>query len=148
MASGVGLFNAFVGFLVPGLTQAGLIAAIALPVRLGLLLSAPCAGILQRVQASCGPWLGMLNQGSASSNSGAACLFLAIHTILPLYSALQVVACWRNVLAGLFPLLSVRLGLDPAATAMPLMAVIGNPSGCFLFLSLARVLLHVVPAFW
>ncbi|KAI3432478.1 hypothetical protein D9Q98_004027 [Chlorella vulgaris] len=104
-------------------------------------------------------WLAVVWQACLSDSWMASCtgLFYAfVACFLPRFStqvglivaiALPIVACWRIVLAGLFPLLTVRLGLDPTATATPLMATVGQASGLFLFFSLARVLLHVMPAF-
>eukprot|EP00245_Coleochaete_scutata_P009187 TRINITY_DN2967_c0_g1_i1.p1 TRINITY_DN2967_c0_g1~~TRINITY_DN2967_c0_g1_i1.p1 ORF type:complete len:210 (-),score=28.49 TRINITY_DN2967_c0_g1_i1:516-1145(-) len=57
--------------------------------------------------------------------------------------ALPVVSLWANALGGLFPLMAVKLGYNPAVTSAPLMTTVVDSSGLIIYFYIAKWLLHI-----
>jgi Mg/Co/Ni transporter MgtE len=57
--------------------------------------------------------------------------------------ALPLVSLWANLLGGLFPLMAVRLGYNPAVTSAPLMTTVVDSSGLIIYFYIAKWLLGI-----
>eukprot|EP00898_Chlorokybus_atmophyticus_P004700 jgi/Chlat1/5230/Chrsp33S05079 len=57
--------------------------------------------------------------------------------------ALPLVSLWANMLGGLFPLLAVKFGYNPAVTSAPLMTTVVDSSGLVIYFYIAKWLLHI-----
>lgn len=51
----------------------------------------------------------------------------------------QIVSVWANILGGLFRLVSVHMGLNPAATSAPLMTTVVDSSGLVIYFYVAKL---------
>ncbi len=56
---------------------------------------------------------------------------------------LQIVSCWANFLGGVFPLLSVKLGLNPAVTSAPLMTTVVDSTGLIIYFFIAKLIMRI-----
>ena len=55
--------------------------------------------------------------------------------------ALPVVSLWANILGGVFPLISARLGFNPAVTSAPLMTTVVDSTGLIIYFCVARAVM-------
>lgn len=55
--------------------------------------------------------------------------------------ALPLVSLWANFLGGLFPLLAVRFGLNPATCSAPLMTTIVDASGLMIYFRIGEYII-------
>jgi Mg/Co/Ni transporter MgtE len=116
--------------------QVGLVVAISLPVRSALFLSPPPPPPLSappQCSVVCG-------------NVLDACLIppdYRLSSLMCLLSCLQIVSCWANLLGGLFPLLSVQMGLNPAVTSAPLMTTCVDSTGLLIYFLVAKVVMGI-----
>lgn len=57
--------------------------------------------------------------------------------------ALPVVSMWANLLGGLFPMVAVKLGYNPAVTSAPLMTTVVDSSGLVIYFMIAKWIMHL-----
>lgn len=57
--------------------------------------------------------------------------------------ALPIVSCWANLLGGVFPLLSVRFGFNPAVTSAPLMTTVVDSTGLVIYFLIAKLVMGI-----
>ena len=55
--------------------------------------------------------------------------------------SLPLVSLWANLLGGLFPLLAVWMGYNPAVTSAPLMTTVVDSSGLVIYFLTARAIM-------
>eukprot|EP00243_Klebsormidium_subtile_P000562 TRINITY_DN1095_c0_g1_i1.p1 TRINITY_DN1095_c0_g1~~TRINITY_DN1095_c0_g1_i1.p1 ORF type:complete len:209 (+),score=29.77 TRINITY_DN1095_c0_g1_i1:438-1064(+) len=66
---------------------------------------------------------------------------LSVMVGLTVAISLPVVSLWANALGGLFPLLAVKFGYNPAVTSAPLMTTVADSSGLIIYFYIARWML-------
>mmetsp|Transcript_5108 Transcript_5108/g.6941 ORF Transcript_5108/g.6941 Transcript_5108/m.6941 type:complete len:198 (+) Transcript_5108:97-690(+) len=57
--------------------------------------------------------------------------------------SLPVVSLWANLLGGVFPLVAVWFGYNPAVTSAPLMTTVVDSSGLVIYFLIAKMVLRV-----
>mmetsp|Transcript_7798 Transcript_7798/g.14741 ORF Transcript_7798/g.14741 Transcript_7798/m.14741 type:complete len:198 (-) Transcript_7798:93-686(-) len=57
--------------------------------------------------------------------------------------SLPIVSLWANMLGGLFPIVAVWLGYNPAVTSAPLMTTVVDSSGLMIYFWIAKWVLHI-----
>eukprot|EP00959_Pyramimonas_sp_CCMP1952_P435132 9111352-Pyramimonas_sp.AAC.2 len=57
--------------------------------------------------------------------------------------SLPIVSLWANMLGGLFPLVAVYLGYNPAVTSAPLMTTVVDSSGLIIYFMIAKWILNI-----
>ncbi|PSC68680.1 Magnesium transporter [Micractinium conductrix] len=57
--------------------------------------------------------------------------------------ALPIVSCWANLLGGVFPLLSAKLGFNPAVTSAPLMTTVVDSTGLVIYFWIAKLVMGI-----
>jgi Mg/Co/Ni transporter MgtE len=55
----------------------------------------------------------------------------------------QIVSLWANLLGGVFPLISQRLGFNPAITSAPLMTTVVDSSGLLIYFFIAKLIMQI-----
>lgn len=57
--------------------------------------------------------------------------------------ALPIVSLWANLLGGLFPLLAVKLGFNPAVVSAPLMTTVVDSTGLIVYFGVAKLIMGI-----